>query len=102
MAAVAHGTAIFITAAGLVVAVVVLAKTRKFPLSLALLLDYFTAASLLRLVGSPSWPMIGTAALTIVIRQLASRSLAAHGSGNVSAGHRWLRAPTIRGVLRRR
>jgi hypothetical protein len=102
MSAVAHATALLVTAAGLAVAVVALAKTRKFPLSLALLLDYFTAASLLRLVGSPSWPMLGVAALTIVIRQLASRSLAAHGSGNVSVRHRRLRASTIRGALRRR
>ena len=46
-------------------------------LALALLLDFFTAAALLRLAAPPSWPAIGAAARTIVIRQPASRALAA-------------------------
>ena len=73
----AHDAALIVTAAGLIVAVVALARTRRVRLALALLLDFFTAAVLLSLVGTPSWPAIGAAALTIVIRQLASHALAA-------------------------
>src|SRR5260370_58042 len=54
-------------------------------LRLAFLLDFCTAARLLRLVGPLTWPVLGTAALTIVIRQLASRGLvAAEGSDHLS------------------
>ena len=98
-----HAAALLTTAAGLVVAAVALATTRQIPLSLALLLDFFTAASLLRLAGPPTWSVLGTAALTIVIRQLASRGLrAAQGSGHPGVIQWRLRASTIRGVFRRR
>jgi hypothetical protein len=46
-------------------------------LALALLLDFFTAAALLRLSAPPSWRALGAAALTIAIRQLASNALTA-------------------------
>jgi hypothetical protein len=76
--AVTDTAALFVTAAGLLAAAVALAKTRRLPLAVALLLDFLTAAALLRLaVSPPSWPAIGTAALVIGIRQLASRALAA-------------------------
>jgi hypothetical protein len=74
---VSRDAALLVTAAGLIVAAVALVRTRGAPLALALLLDFFTAAALLRLAAPPSWPAIGAAALTIVIRQLASRALAA-------------------------
>jgi hypothetical protein len=74
---VSRDAALLVTAAGLIVAAVALVRTRRAPLALALLLDFFTAAALLRLAAPPSWPAIGAAALTIVIRQLASRALAA-------------------------
>jgi hypothetical protein len=74
---VSRDAALIVTAAGLIVAAVALARTRQAPLALALLLDFFTAAALLRLAAPPSWPAIGAAALTIVIRQLASRALTA-------------------------
>ena len=74
---VAHDAALVVTAAGLVVAAVALARTRRVALALALLLDFFTAASLLRLAAPPSWAALGAAVLIIAIRQLASRSLAA-------------------------
>jgi hypothetical protein len=103
MATVIHTAAIVVTAAGLVVAAVALALTRQIPLSLALLLDFFTAASLLRLAGPPSWMVLGTAALTIVIRQLASRSLrAAQGPDHQPLiAWRW-RGSTLREAFRRR
>jgi hypothetical protein len=77
MTTAAHAAALIVTAAGLVAAAVALAGTRQVPLSLAVLLDFFTAASLLRLAGPPTWSALGAAALTIIIRQLASRSLRA-------------------------
>jgi uncharacterized membrane protein len=79
----AYGTvttaaALIVTAAGLLAAAAALARTRQVGLAIAVLLDFLTAAALLRLaVSPPSWPAIGTAALVIVIRQLASRALAA-------------------------
>lgn len=74
---VGRDAALIVTAAGLIVAAVALARTRRFSLALALLLDFFTAAALLHLAGPPSWPAIGTAALVIAIRQLASHALTA-------------------------
>ena len=69
--------ALIVTAAGLVVAAVALARTRRAALALALLLDFFTAAALLRLAAPPTWPALGATALIIVIRQLASHGLMA-------------------------
>jgi len=79
IATVSRDAAVLVTAAGLVVATAALARTRRSPLALALtlLLDFFTAAALLRLAAPPSWAALGAAALTIAIRQLASRGLAA-------------------------
>ena len=74
---VSRDAALIVTAAGLVVAAVTVARTRRARLALALLLDFFTAAALLRLAAPPTWPALGAAALTIAIRQLASHSLAA-------------------------
>jgi hypothetical protein len=103
MTAVVHGIALFVTAAGLAVAVLVLVRTRQFLMPLAILLDFFTAASLLRLAGPPTWSVVGTAALTIVIRQLASRSLrAARGLSPLGADYGRVRAAVIRDAFRRR
>jgi hypothetical protein len=103
MTTVIQTAALVVTAAGLVAAAGALARTRKIPLSLALLLDFFTAASLLRLAGSPTWPALGTAALTIVIRQLASRGLrAAQGLGALGVIPDRLRSPAVRPSFRRR
>jgi hypothetical protein len=90
-------------AAGLVVAVAALARTRRIPLSLALLLDFFTAASLLRLAGPPTWSSLAAAALTITIRQLASRGLRiAQRSDRLSIMHGRQRASTTRTHFRHR
>ena len=74
---VSRDAALIVTAAGLIVAAVALARTRRPPLALALLLDFFTAAALLHLAAPPTWPALGAAALTIAIRQLASHGLMA-------------------------
>ena len=77
IATVSRDASLVITAAGLIVAAVALARTRRAPLALALLLDFFTAAALLHLAAPPSWPALGAAALTIAIRQLVRRTLTA-------------------------
>jgi hypothetical protein len=91
------------SAAGLVIAAVALVRTRQLLLPLAVLLDFLTAASLLRLAGPPTWPLLGAATLTIAIRQLASRSLrAARGLGPLGLDHGRVRGSTIKAALRRR
>lgn len=103
MTAIVHDAALLSTAAGLVVAALALARTRQISLSLALLLDFFTAASLLRLVGPPAWPTLATAALTITIRQLAARSLrATQGPDRLSTRHASSRPWSIRRSVRHR
>jgi len=73
--------ALVVTVAGLVAAAVALAVTRRAMPAMALLLDFLTAAALLRLAAPPSWRALGAATLVIVIRQLASHALtAARGS----------------------
>jgi hypothetical protein len=91
MTTIAHETALLITAGGLVVAVLALATTRRFSLSLAVLLDFFTAAGLLQLIGPPTWPRLATVALTITVRQLAGHGLRATQAGQLRLtplGHR--------------
>ena len=102
MTAVIREIALVVTAAGLAAAAVALARTRQVLLPLSILLDFFTAASLLRLAGPPTWASLGTAALTIVIRQLASRSVrAALGSRLPGVGYGRLRTAAIRAAFRR-
>jgi hypothetical protein len=84
MTTIIHDAALLVTAAGLVVGGLALAKTRQIPLSLAVLLDFFTAAGLLSLVGPPTWSRLATVAVTITVRQLASRGLRAAQAGHVS------------------
>src|ERR1700735_5558014 len=103
MITIVHDAALLITAAGLVVAIVALARTRRIPLSLALLLDFFTAASLLRLAGPPTAASLRAAALPIAIRQPASRGLRiAQRSDRLSIMHGRQRASTTRADLRHR
>jgi hypothetical protein len=77
IATVARDAALIVTAGGLIVAAIALARTRQARLALALLLDFLTAAALLHLAAPPSWPALGGAVLVIAIRQLASRALTA-------------------------
>jgi hypothetical protein len=97
MTTIIHDAALLVTAAGVVVGGLALAKTRQIPLSLAVLLDFFTAAGLLRLVGPPTWSRLATVALTITVRQLASRGLRAAQAGRVSLAPLRLQADTRQG-----
>jgi hypothetical protein len=103
LTAVIHAIALAVTAAGLVITAVALVRTRQLLLPLAVLLDFLTAASLLRLAGPPTWPLLGAATLTIAIRQLASRSLrAARGLTRLGLDHGRVRAGAVRAAFRRR
>jgi hypothetical protein len=97
MTTIVNDAALLVTAAGLLVGALALAKTRQIPLSLAVLLDFFTAAGLLRLVGPPTWSRLATVALTITVRQLASRGLRAAQTGHVSLMYLGPRAVTRQG-----
>ncbi|MFH0241296.1 hypothetical protein ACGRHY_02375 [Streptomyces sp. HK10] len=63
------------TAFGLVAAAVVLAAARRLAPTLAVLLDFLTAAGLLRLAGDPNWSTIAAAAAVIAIRKLVTAGL---------------------------
>lgn len=63
------------TAFGLVAASVVLAASRRLMPALAVLLDFLTAAGLLRLAGEPSWNTIAAAAAVIAVRKLITAGL---------------------------
>lgn len=76
MTAVADAAAVLVAIAGLVVAAVAVG-TRRVPLAIAVLFDFFTAAVLLWLAGTTTWPAIGAAALIVVVREFASRALTA-------------------------
>ncbi len=69
--------ALAVTAAGLVAAAVVLAATRRPAFALKVLLEFFLAAGLLRLTGSPDWPALLTAAAVILVRRLVGFGLRA-------------------------
>jgi hypothetical protein len=65
------------TAAGLLAGLVVMARTGKGLLALAVALDLWTAAGLLRLAGPPSWARLAGAAAIIALRQLLGLGLRA-------------------------
>ena len=70
--------ALALTAAGLVAAAAVLAATRRPEFVLKVLLDFFLAAGLLRLTGSPGWPtLLTTAAAVVLLRRLVGFGLRA-------------------------
>jgi hypothetical protein len=75
MITVIHDLALVFTGAGLVAAALALVRTRQILWAMTILLDFFTAAGLLRLVGPPTWRSLATVTLTISIRQLASLGL---------------------------
>ncbi|MDG9702858.1 hypothetical protein [Streptomyces sp. DH37] len=77
MTAVLHLAALVTTAFGLVAGAVVLAAARRPMPALAVLLDFLTAAGLLRLAGEPSWDTIAAAAAVIAVRRLVATGLRA-------------------------
>ncbi|QJY50440.1 hypothetical protein HOP40_06565 [Pseudonocardia broussonetiae] len=67
--------AFLVVAAALVSAAVVLIRTRDGRRALPVLLDLLTAAGLIRLAGPPSWPVLATTAIVIVLRRLLTAGL---------------------------
>ncbi|MFJ8665475.1 hypothetical protein [Streptomyces sp. NPDC093600] len=67
--------AVLITAAGLVSAAAAYRLTRTARQALAVLLDFLTAAGLIRLAGEPSWNSILLAASIIALRKLLGAGL---------------------------
>lgn len=68
--------AVAIAGAGVLSAAMVLTRTRNGVLALGVLLDLFTAAGLVRLTGPPDVARTATAALVILVRQVAVYGLA--------------------------
>lgn len=67
--------AVLITALGLVAAAAAWRLTHTVRGGLAVLLDFLTAAGLLRLAGEPSWDSVILAAAVIALRKLLGASL---------------------------
>lgn len=64
---------------GLVTGLIVAGAARAPREGLKVLLDFLLAAGLLRLMGPQSWATLTAAAVTIAVRQVAGRGLAAPG-----------------------
>ncbi|MGN6598767.1 MAG: hypothetical protein ACTHMW_05730 [Actinomycetes bacterium] len=84
------------TAGGLVAAAAALYATQQWRLALAVLLEFLTAAGLLRLVVATGYRAIASAALIVLIRHIVTFGLRARtgharsgqaGSGQAGSGH---------------
>ncbi|MEV6961686.1 hypothetical protein AB0M97_21290 [Streptomyces sp. NPDC051207] len=73
-----HPAAVLTTAAGLLSACVAYVSTRQARVSMGVLLDFLTAAGLIRLADEPSWESIAAAAAVITIRKLIATRLGRH------------------------
>jgi hypothetical protein len=62
-------------AAGLITGGITLAMTREMAGALRMALDFWLAAGLLRLGGTPGWQPLVVAATIVAVRQLVGRSL---------------------------
>ncbi|MDT9684507.1 hypothetical protein RND61_20965 [Streptomyces sp. TRM76323] len=71
-----QAAAVLITAAGLVAAAASWRLTGRFRSALAVLLDFLTAAGLVRLAGDPAWGSVLSAAAVIALRRLIGSGLA--------------------------
>lgn len=78
--------AVLTTALGLLAAAAAWRLTRTARGALAVLLDFLTAAGLLRLAGEPSWDSITLAAAVIALRKLLGASLHVSGRPVTGAG----------------
>ncbi|MET9155580.1 hypothetical protein ABZX82_30535 [Streptomyces griseoflavus] len=75
MTAALHLAALTTTVFGLVASAVVLVAARRPRAALAVLLDFLTAAGLLRLTGEPSWDAVAAATAVIAVRKLVTAGL---------------------------
>jgi hypothetical protein len=67
--------AVVVTAAALVCGVLALAATRSLSTALPVFLDLLLAAGLFRLIGSPGWQVLATAAALVALRRLIGTGL---------------------------
>ncbi|MTE22011.1 hypothetical protein F0L17_23435 [Streptomyces sp. TRM43335] len=81
MDTVLHLAALTVTALGLTAALVAFAAAGRLRTAMAVLLDFLTAAGLLRLAGDPNWDTIAAAAAVIAIRKLVAAGLYAGRPG---------------------
>lgn len=70
-----NAAALLVAAFGVIVAVVLSAATRDVRLALRAALELWTAAGCLHLAADAAWGALGSAALVIAIRKLASFGL---------------------------
>lgn len=80
-----------VTAVALLYALAVFVTTRRVDAALPVLLDLLLVAGLLRLSETGSWAAIGSAAIIVLVRKVASYGIAA-GAHARDTGHR--RDPT--------
>ena len=69
------GAALLVTTFGLLSAAAVLIAARNGRLALRVLLEFLTAAGLLRLGSDPGWPEISAAAAVVAVRRLLALGL---------------------------
>jgi hypothetical protein len=75
LSALVNALSILVAAAGVVVAMLVAARTRDVREALRSALELWTAAGALHLAAESAWSAVGSAASIVVIRRLASVSL---------------------------
>lgn len=91
-----------VTAAALVAGALTLAATSRPALALSVALDLLLAAGLLRLVGTPSWPAVATAAAIVALRRLIGFGLRLGGRSWSTGGPVHGAPPTARATTLRR
>ncbi|MCZ2523538.1 DUF1622 domain-containing protein [Streptomyces sp. SCUT-3] len=79
MTAVLHSAALAVTAMGLLAVLPAFRASGSIRSALAVLLDFLTAAGLLRLAGDPSWDSVALAAAVIAVRKLVTTGLRTAG-----------------------
>ncbi|GGX69174.1 hypothetical protein [Streptomyces minutiscleroticus] len=79
MTPVLTAAALMVTAAGVLIALAVGAATRRLDHALPVLLDFLTAAGLIRLAADVSWHSILGAAAVLTVRKVAAFGLRAGG-----------------------
>jgi hypothetical protein len=89
------------TVAALVAGLVALVATRSPAAALPVFLDLLVAAGLLRLVGEPGWPALGTAATILVLRRVIGFGLRTGGrTWAATRPNRPARLPDLRRLTR--
>lgn len=86
MSGVLAGLSPALAVSGIIIAALILVVTRRPTVALPTLLDFLLAAGLLRLSATAAWTAIGSTALIVVIRKLASFAVSQRHAPAVSRG----------------